>query len=109
MGSKFRRLFICFSVSLVGVALVNAVALGTEIVCDLALLGTSGKSPTNSIRALLFYVSRRILDPVAWIGGYEFRNFMLVSIAEATVVSLFMFVVFEIRSRINQQGRACAR
>ena len=109
MGRKIKRLFVCFAVSLVGVALVNAVALGTEIVCDLAMLGTSGKSPTNSIRALLFYVSRRILDPVAWIGGYGFKNFMLVSIAEATVVSLLVFVVFEVRKRTIHQGRAFAR
>ncbi|AMV31867.1 hypothetical protein VN12_07085 [Pirellula sp. SH-Sr6A] len=104
-----KRVLIFFGVSLIAALLVNCLALGTEIVCDLAMLGTSGKKPTNSIRALLFYLSRRILDPVAWIGGYGFKNLMLVSIAEAMVISLVIVVVSTSWKRRDQPTRALGR
>lgn len=83
----------CFA-GLIVAFVVNLFAIAIEIVCDFSLLGLGGRTPSNSVLALFLHVSRTILWPMRWLGGYGFNHFVMMCLIEALVVAVLIYGYF---------------
>lgn len=94
MSSVLKGYFLSFTFALAGTLVVNTCATATEYFCDFSLLGLGGRNPSNSILALFLHVSRTILRPLRWLGGYGFNQFVMMCLIEALIVAVLIYVYF---------------
>lgn len=94
MNRAIKGCITAFVIALVGALLVNLCAIATEVYCDFSLLGLGGRNPSNSVLALFLHVSRTILRPMRWLGGYGFNEFVMMCLIEAVIVAVLIYVYF---------------